>query len=196
MRKYIICFFVLACVAGVSLGYYAGYGSEKLSQEEERYIENEEQQVMASQDITRTTTKFILEEYDEVTHTAKKEVLKMPAVYLGLGRSELVEKLNDYMNDIPLEELEKGLIGYDLLYFSKDYIMLRKTYHPDEDFHKYYVKFTRGQVTVFYCDRETVYEYTEINLGDLPLQLRSEIISGKEIKDDKALFDFLENYSS
>lgn len=196
MRKYIICFFTIACVAAAAFGYYQGYSGDVISHEEEKYIENEAQHVIAAQDTTMTTTQMILETYNEVTHASEKEVTRIPVDFLGISRTELVEKLNAYMDDMPLEEFENGLISYDLLYFSKDYIMLRKTYHPDEDFHKYFVKFSRGIVTVFYSDKETVYEYTEINLRDLPLTLRSEVISGKRIKDEKELYDFLENYSS
>ena len=63
-------------------------------------------------------------------------------------------------------------------------------------FNKYYIKFTGGQVIVFYSDQKTVFEYTDIDLNDLPVEQKCEVISGKEVKDDKALYDFLENYSS
>ncbi|MCI6019462.1 MAG: hypothetical protein MRZ59_11540 [Clostridiales bacterium] len=196
MRKYIICFFVLACVAGASFGYYKGYGGRIVTRDEEKYIKDQDQAASAVQDTTKTTTQMIVETYDEVACKTTKEISKIPAAYLGLGRAELIDKLNEYMENMPLEEVEKGLIGYDLMYFSKDYIMLRKTYHPDEDFNKYYIKFTGGQVTVFYSDQKTVFEYTDIDLNDLPVEQKCEVISGKEVKDDKALYDFLENYSS
>ena len=49
---------------------------------------------------------------------------------------------------------------------------------------------------VFYSDQKTVFEYTDIDLNDLPVEQKCEVISGKEVKDEKALYDFLENYSS
>lgn len=196
MRKYIICFLMLLCVAGVSYGYFRWDDDVQLSAEEEKYIEDKDTQVVAAMDTTNAQTQMILETYDEVAHTTKKNVSVIPATYIGLSRSELVEKMDMYMENMPLDELEKGLVSYDLMYFSKEYILLRKTYHPDENFQKYYIKFNKGQVTVFYSDQKTVYEYTEISLEDLPVKVRSEVISGKKVKDEKALYDFLENYSS
>ena len=136
MRKYIICFLMLLCVAGVSYGYFRWDDDVQLSAEEEKYIEDKDTQVVAAMDTTNAQTQMILETYDEVAHTTKKNVSVIPATYIGLSRSELVEKMDMYMENMPLDELEKGLVSYDLMYFSKEYILLRKTYHPDENFQK------------------------------------------------------------
>lgn len=196
MRKYIICFFIILSVGVLSYSFFGNYDNIVLSEEEKQLIENKDEQVLSSMDKTDAATQMILEIYNEVTCITKKNVSAIPATYIGLGRSELLDKMAEYMENLPLNEIEQGLISYDLMYFSNEYIMLRKTYHPDEDFQKYYIKFSNGIVTVFYSDQKTVYEYTEIELDELPVKLRSEIISGKTIKDEKALFDFLENYSS
>lgn len=196
MRKYIICFFIILSVGVLSYSFFGNYDNIVLSEEEKQLIENKDEQVLSSMDKTDAATQMILEIYNEVTCITKKNVSAIPATYIGLGRSELLDKMAEYMENLPLNEREQGLISYDLMYFSNEYIMLRKTYHPDEDFQKYYIKFSNGIVTVFYSDQKTVYEYTEIELDELPVKLRSEIISGKTIKDEKALFDFLENYSS
>lgn len=195
MKKYIICFLVVLCAAGISFGYYMGYDRLRLTKEEQKYIE-ENTPVVSSEDTTKTSTRLIMETYNEKDRSTSKEILTMPPAYLGVTRVEMIDKLNKYMEDIPLEELEKGLISYDLLYFSTDYVMLRKTYNPSDDFQKYYIKLERGCVTVYYSDKETVYEYTDINLADLPEDVRIKVINGMPIKDEKALYDFLENYSS
>lgn len=51
-------------------------------------------------------------------------------------------------------------------------------------------------ITVYYADKVTVYEYTDIRYSDLPDTLRQKIRKGYSIKDEAALFGFLENYSS
>ena len=43
---------------------------------------------------------------------------------------------------------------------------------------------------------ETIYEYTEIHIRDLPQELQEEICLGKWLYSEEELFDFLENYSS
>ena len=46
------------------------------------------------------------------------------------------------------------------------------------------------------ADQVTLYEYTDIRYSDLPDALRQKIRKGYCIKDEEALFGFLENYSS
>lgn len=195
MKKYIICFFSLAAVLGVSYGYYKGYDHLRLSSQEQKYIEDNAQ-VVTADDTTNTKTKLVLETYNEVSKKLDKEMVNLPVDYMGMTRVQLVEALDTYMENVPLKEYEQGLVSYDLLYFSKDYVMMRKTYHPEEDFQKYYVKFNKGSINVYYSDKKTVYEYTDIRLEDLPLELQTKVITGMNVKDEKALYDFLENYSS
>ena len=100
------------------------------------------------------------------------------------------------MDDLSIADLENGLVSFDLMYFSPDCLMLRKTYQPDEDFHKYYIKLSKGCITVYYSDKKTVYEYTDIDFNALPPDVAADVIGGMEIKDEKQLYDFLETYSS
>lgn len=53
-----------------------------------------------------------------------------------------------------------------------------------------------GYVAVYMSDRETVYEYTNILVSELPYVLQNEIKNGKYIENIEALYGFLENYSS
>ena len=58
-----------------------------------------------------------METYNAADGTSEKKVLSMPAVYLGLTRSGVTEKLEDYMENLSITDLEKGLVGFDLMYF-------------------------------------------------------------------------------
>ncbi len=51
-------------------------------------------------------------------------------------------------------------------------------------------------LTVYLADRETVYEYTGIRYSQLDEEMQKKIRPGYCIKDEEALFGFLENYSS
>lgn len=51
-------------------------------------------------------------------------------------------------------------------------------------------------LTVYYADKVTLYEYTDIRYSDLPDDLRQKVRKGYCIKDEETLFGFLENYSS
>lgn len=60
----------------------------------------------------------------------------------------------------------------------------------------FYLMEVHGYVVVYLSDRETVYEYTDIPVADLPATLQNEIKNGKYMEDIETLYGFLENYSS
>lgn len=60
----------------------------------------------------------------------------------------------------------------------------------------YYLCELHGFVAVYMSDKETIYEFTEIPVTDLPEEVRQEIAEGKYIPTIKELYAFLENYSS
>ena len=60
----------------------------------------------------------------------------------------------------------------------------------------YYLRELHGFVAVYLSDKETVYEFTEIPVNDLPEEIQQEIATGKYIPTVKELYAFLENYSS
>lgn len=61
---------------------------------------------------------------------------------------------------------------------------------------QYYLCELYGYVVVYLSDRETIYEYTNIPLTELPEALQTEILNGKIIEGTDRLYGFLENYSS
>lgn len=62
--------------------------------------------------------------------------------------------------------------------------------------YKYVIVEEGDYLTVYYADRKTVYEYTDIRYSDLDDTLRREIRKGYCIPDEATLFGFLENYST
>lgn len=62
--------------------------------------------------------------------------------------------------------------------------------------YKYVIIEEGDYLTVYFADRKTVYEYTDIRYSDLEDSLRHKIRKGYCIRDEAELFGFLENYSS
>lgn len=60
----------------------------------------------------------------------------------------------------------------------------------------YYLCELHGFVVVYYGDKTTIFEMTEIPLSDLPRETQNEVADGKYIKTMEELYAFLENYSS
>jgi hypothetical protein len=196
MRKKSICLFLWLLAVAASYGGAYLYFSKPST----AAVTEENSEVLP---VTAGKENFILPETRLVTETLNlktgeksTEETAMPAVYLGLEREELLAKLNDYMTDMPLKEIEQGLVSFDITSYSTEEVVLRKTYYPDENFQKYYVVYNHGRIVVYYSDHKTVFEYPDIRLSDLPSDLQCEILSGKAMKDEAELYSFLQNYSS
>lgn len=193
MKKYFICSF---CSIIVLTGAYI-FSYNKLSPQQKNIGGTDPAiEISAQQDTVKASAKLIVETYNTSDETMDRKEMTMPAIYLGLTRSGILEKLDYYMDNLSISDLENGLISYDLMYFSPDVVLLRKTYEPSENFMKYYIKLSKGCITVYYSDKKTVYEYTDIDFNSLPSQVAADVIGGMEIRDEKELYDFLETYSS
>ena len=75
-------------------------------------------------------------------------------------------------------------------------MVLRKTYDITEVPYKYFINITKGMVTVYYSDLESVYEYTHIPAVDLAEEDRTALIEGVFVKDREELYSILEGFSS
>ena len=60
----------------------------------------------------------------------------------------------------------------------------------------YYLLEKNGYVVVYLSDKETIYEYTSIDVETLPVTVQNEVKNGKYSEDIEELYGFLENYSS
>lgn len=148
------------------------------------------------QSVITSSTQYELQQYDLKTNQKTKQVTTVPACLVGMNRTELVKYLSNYMKDVPLEDHQKGLLSFELLSFSTDQIVLRKTYSKDIVPFAYYLVVQDGKIVVYYSDKKTVYEYTDIQADQLPETEYNQLVSGVYVKDEKELYERLENYSS
>jgi hypothetical protein len=142
------------------------------------------------------TTKYILEHYNAKEYTLNEEAMPVPADFIGLSRDEIIDYLQKYEEAPSLEDKQLGFESFELISFSGEQIVLRKTYYPYSAQYQYYLKEESGMVTVYYIDKSTIYEYTNILVDSLPDNLKEEIKVGKYISNLDELYNFLENYSS
>lgn len=144
----------------------------------------------------KPTTKYTLQIYDMKTETMDTQELNPPADLVGLTRDQVISYLSDYMDDIPLSEYNKGLISYELVYFSADEIIIKKTYNEDFVPCRYYVAIKDGYVVVYNSDLKSVFQYTEIEAKNLPEEDRVALIQGIYVNSKEELYSLLESYSS
>lgn len=141
-------------------------------------------------------TVYKLQIYDMKSNTTTTEVLNPPSKFIGLSREELITLLADEMQNVSLEEYQKGLVSFVLISFSEEEIVLRKSYNPDLIQFKYYLAIYDGKVIVYYSDKKTIYEYTGIEAIELSEKIQAELSLGKYVKDEEELYSILEGYSS
>jgi hypothetical protein len=147
-------------------------------------------------DTITPNTAYILENYDIKTDKKIQSQLNVPEYLIGLTREGIIEYINNYMLDIPLNEYQQGLVAYELVSFSTDKVVLRKTYNSDVIQYQYFAVVLDGNVVVYYSDKKTVYEYTGILVSELPEEEQIKLNYGIYIKDQEELYSILENYSS
>ncbi len=194
---YIFSFFLTAGI--LSAAYFYSYQrTVERTRKHSNIIEAEriKQVDTRKQDIVWPETQCILETYDMGTGQKATEKLSEREELLGRNREEVIAYLAAYMEELPLEEFQKGLLSYELLSFSADKLVLRKTYDSGQVKYEYYIALFDNEVVVYYSDKKTVFEYTGISAEHLPETELRKLNYGIYVKDQEELYGILENYSS
>lgn len=144
--------------------------------------------------ITENTTFVVEYYYPEEKRTLTENLDHIPAL-LGCDLEEAKNYFANYMKHISVEEREAGLCSYEIISYHGQEIRLRKTFKQKENT-GFLAKSFNGMVVILKSDGKTVYEYTQINIGTLPEELRDKIVEGLWMESEEELYSFLENYSS
>lgn len=196
----------LAAALVLSAAYYGSYRYSVYRTEQQQVAENDKKQIKINEEtlnvgkgdseVVTNQTVYVLHVYDAKEDKTEKQELPLPADFLGKDREGLTEYLKNYTDTPSEEEAAKGFVNFELISFSSDKIILKKTYYPPDTEYQFCLVPEDGYVTVYTADFETVYAYTDIQLKNLPSDLKKEIKRGKYLSDISELYDFLENYSS
>lgn len=146
--------------------------------------------------VVMPTTKYVLQTYNVDSEEKTDDILQVPSYLVGLNREEVIKHLDNYMEDLPWNEFKDGLRAYELLLFSEKEVIIRKTYNPELVQYEYYIKSVNGNIVVYYSDRKTVYEYTNMSINKLNQEEKLELEEGYFIKDLDELYAVLEHYTS
>lgn len=169
---------------------------QKFFAEAEKEEEKTVQTGVVQQNTVLPTVSYIEEIYDKGTGALEALPKTAPGFLIGMTREELSAYLIHYMEHLSLAEYEAGLLSYELVSFSENKVVLRKTYDAAKVPYKYYVNISDGMVIVYYSDMESVFEYTHIPAVDLSEEDRLKLIEGIPVKDREELYSLLEGFSS
>lgn len=141
-------------------------------------------------------TNLVIEKYDIASNTTTTTNQNINEELLGYTREDLASYCESYMRNIPVDEQSQGLISFKVESFSESKVVLKKSYNSKNSQYKFYMAIQNGYITVFYNDKKTVFEYTNIEAKDLPQVEIDKLYIGIYIKDEQELYSILEGYSS
>lgn len=199
-RKYIVIssFFIAAALLALLC-----FGSFRYAKQQEQQKQEQLKQQMvkvkqtgSEQQRTNSDTKYMLEIYHEDSEELVKEEHTMPVEYVGMTRKEIEFALRQYFYAMPDEEYEAGLTEIKLKSFSKDRLVIRKTYSEKEQTTGFVLKLKDGEVAIYRRDGKELYELTGISEKNLPEDEKEKLKKGYEVENEKDLYSILENFSS
>ena len=153
-------------------------------------------QVISIPDTINAETEYILREKDLLNGSQVETSEDIPDMYIGMNREHFVTAMENYEAAPPLSEKERGFVSLEVLSFAPSRVVVQMNYRYVQPSKSFYVVAINDLIVVYKEDRETVYQYTNIRLSQLPERLQQEIIGVMYIADEESLYDFLENYTS
>lgn len=175
-----------------SNGLSADTAQADLGEKEERIIEA----AVENAPVITSDTIYMVEEVNLADGTIAEREEEIPVKYIGFDRDRLIEELKLYEQNPPLADLKQGFETIELSAFSKDRVVVCKYYRKEKENSGYYLMVANHYVIVYEEDKETVHMNTDILLESLSDELQKEIMEGKYMENERALYNFLESYSS
>ena len=171
--KYIICLILLCAImlTGYIIAYNVSYRinyipeSKKQSEDSSKdSISNNESQTHNSDsqanvkadtgiDITvKKNMEYVLEKYYLDDYSLVEEKRKIPTELIGNSREQVIKYLKEYSESPSIDDIKEGIISYELIAFTNEKMILRKTYKKPETVYEYYLKAENDYITIYYID--------------------------------------------
>ncbi len=199
MKKYGIGAFLLygglLCLAYYG-SYRLSYGYMNSQQEDMEYAGEAVLADTGQEAVIKSDTEYVVENYNEKTGKTEEVRTQLPSILVGMNREEASDYANSYTEDPDISDLEKGFTAMTLESFSEERVVFCKTYVPWEKNYKYVLGEVDGHVVVYYLDKKTIYEYTDIVCITLPEELQESISRTDCYMEVEDLYAFLENFTS
>lgn len=156
-------------------------------------LEQDLNEVNAEQEnIISNRTNYVEESYNMDTDELQKETMTPPVEVLGYNRQQLIDYLTTYMS----KNKDETLVNIQLVSFSTDSVVVRKTVRTIEKTYNYYVLVENGMISVYKADKETKYFDTGIHLSEVEEKERQKLTEGFYVEDIRELYNYLESITS
>ena len=137
---------------------------------------------------------YIHEIYDLDTNNIAEENGKIPIAMLGLNREALIKYLDELSKQA--EKEDSTFLGYDLMSFSEDRLVIRKTIDTDRVKTGYTLTERDGKLAVYDNTTGEIYLETEIEISRLPKEEQEKIRAGMRQSTVDEVYNYLESYTS
>lgn len=150
-------------------------------------------EVNAEIDLVITTkTTYVEESYNIDTDELSKETITPPIEVLGYNRQQLIDYLTTYMS----KNTDETLVNIQLVSFSSNSVVVRKTIRVVEKKYYYYVTVEDDMISIYKADRKTKYFDTGIEIEEIEEKDRERLKEGFYIEDIHELYNYLESITS
>ena len=146
--------------------------------------------------VVTANTRYVIQEYNVLNGQLKQNEETAPDKFIGLDRTKLAQEIENYNTKPSLTDQEKGFTFMELVSFSNDKVVVKKSYEKQEVAKGFFLLNENHYVVVYDSELSGIYMNTNILVEELPEKLQNEIIHMKYIPDEGELFNFLESYSS
>ena len=201
MKKtlYIICFVVL--ILGLTVAYSVSYRNlvqkSEGGDETKRFGEAEIPAASSSSSVVQKDMYYVEEQVHLPAGTTSENREEIPMDWIGLSRTELEEQLQQYMAHPPIKEEAAGLCSYEIIAFTADSLVVRKTYRrAQEPTREYYLRLLGGKLQVYGQDQTTLLFDTGISGADLLPEDRQALEQGVYLDSIWDVYHFLESCTS
>ena len=146
--------------------------------------------------VVTANTRYVIQEYNALDGQLTQNEETAPDKFIGLDRTKLAQEIENYNKKPSLTDQEKGFTFMELVSFSNDKVVVKKSYEIQEAANGFFLLNENHYVVVYDHELSGIYMNTNILVEELPEKLQDEIIHMKYIPDEGELFNFLESYSS
>ena len=193
---FFVCIVVLILIALILLKRNGVFQIKETPHIEEIKEESEATQVQNADIKTTCDTLCLYEDFDKKDGAVSYQEAKIPGKYIGMNRTQLEKALWDDSKILSLEDKEKGFESQHLELFSKERVKIVRIYDTTPQAVGFYIMAVDHEIWVYQSDRTTLYFKTGIKLSQLPETVQKEVIQGKYMDSELAIYHFLESYSS
>ncbi|MCI8977564.1 hypothetical protein AALB47_16050 [Lachnospiraceae bacterium 54-11] len=170
--------------------------NSELLPETEEESEDTEPVAMIEEPVFSANTRYVVQDYDVFSGETVEAEEMAPDKFMGLSRDRLAAEIGEYNSNPSLTDLEQGFTFMELVSFSPDRVVVRKSYERIDTEKGFFLLNENHYVVVYDYSLSHVYMNTDILVESLPEKLQEEILNMKFVENEKGLYNFLESYSS